>query len=399
MQDNPSDMVVEEHSRSTDGFYGPIGLEERIEREQHCTVRSRIGLGTRESDVGLTAPTFGTDVEGAESSFGRVVGASEAMRRIYPLCRRLAFSDLPVVIEGETGTGKELLAESLHEYGSRSKGPFVVLDCTSIPPNLVESALFGHERGSFTGATEARKGVFEEADGGTLLLDEIGDLELDLQAKLLRALERSEISRVGSNRRIKVNVRFMAATRRNLAAMVRAGKFRDDLYFRLAVTRVELPPLREREGDLRVLAGMFWRKMSGQGEMPESVVRELERHAWPGNIRELQNAVARHVALGELASRVEGAQPVAPPQHLPVLDADPCFGFDADDSGLFEQILNQDLPLPEARKRLVAEFEQRYIERALQQHGGNVARAAAASGVGSRYFRLLRARSRERGVD
>jgi len=399
MQDNFGELVVEE-PRPAEGFFTPLGLEERIEREKLYDVRGHIGIARPE------VPSEPERVaDGATASvpvrFGRVVGGSEAMRRIYPLCHRLAQSDLPVVIEGETGTGKELLAESLHEHGARTKGPFVVLDCTSIPPNLVESALFGHEKGSFTGATEARKGVFEEADGGTLLLDEIGDLELDLQAKLLRALERSEISRVGSNRRIKVNVRFMAATRRNLAAMVRAGKFRDDLYFRLAVTRIELPPLREREGDLRLLVGEFWRKMSGSGEPPEPVLRELEQHHWPGNIRELQNAVARHVALGEFASRVEGAQPVAPPQHIgsKVRGALESIEFGCDDSGMFEQILNQDLPLPEARKRLVAEFEQRYIERALSQHGGNVARAASASGVGSRYFRLLRARSRERGVD
>ncbi len=157
-----------------------------------------------------------------DEGFGRVLGSSPELRRLQPLCMRLAESDLPVVISGETGTGKELLAESLHELGPRASQPFVVLDCTSIPKNLVESALFGHERGAFTGATQARRGVFEEAHGGTLLLDEIGDLEFDLQAKLLRALERREIKRVGSTRRIHVDVRIMAATRRNLAEMVRA---------------------------------------------------------------------------------------------------------------------------------------------------------------------------------
>jgi len=392
MQDNIGELIADQSAVSTERFFGSIGLEEPIAAEQHDDVRARpsvIGGGTH--SVTVTEPI--------EGRFGRVVGSSPAMRRIYPLCLRLAQSHLPLVIEGETGTGKELLAESLHEAGPRRKGSFVVLDCTSIPPNLVESALFGHEKGSFTGATEARKGVFEEADGGTLLLDEIGDLDLELQAKLLRALERSEISRVGSNRRIKVDVRFMAATRRNLADMVRAGKFRDDLYFRLAVTRVELPPLREREGDLRLLISMFWDRMSGGGTAPDTVLRQLEMHDWPGNIRELQNAVARHVALGEFAHSSDGASPIAPYPNLPHSQIARTDSSSAEyESAVFDQILDQDLPLPEARRRLVAEFELRYIERALRQHDGNVARAAAASGVGSRYFRLLKARSRERGT-
>jgi DNA-binding NtrC family response regulator len=313
--------------------------------------------------------------------------------------RRVAQTDSTVLLLGETGTGKELLAESIHENGPRRDGPFVVLDCTSIPPNLVESALFGHEKGSFTGATEARKGVFEEADGGTLLLDEIGDLDLELQAKLLRALERSEITRVGSTRRIAVNVRFLAATRRDLAQAVRMGRFRDDLYFRLAVARVELPPLRDRGADLRMLAGKFWARMSNGGAIPADLLEELERYDWPGNVRELQNAVARYVALGDLAFEGRAFRPMSPGASARAAAAsghadlaDPS----ASDSGIFERILDLDLPLPEARRRLLAEFEQRYIARALTRHSGSLSRAAEASGVGSRYFRLLRARGRTR---
>jgi two-component system, NtrC family, response regulator HydG len=330
--------------------------------------------------------------------FGRVVGGSPAMRRLYPLCQRLAGSSLPLVIEGETGTGKELLAESIHEMGPRREGPFVVLDCTSIPPNLVESALFGHEKGAFTGATEARKGVFEEADGGTLLLDEIGDLDLELQAKLLRALERSEITRVGSTKRIAVNVRFLAATRRDLAQAVRMGRFRDDLYFRLAVARIELPPLRERGADLRMLAGKFWVRMSGGEGIPADLLEELERYDWPGNVRELQNAVARYVALGDLAFEGRAFRPSSPGASARAAagQAHAEAGPGAGDSGIFERILDLDLPLPEARRRLLAEFEQRYIARALTRHCGSLSRAAEASGVGSRYFRLLRARGRTR---
>jgi two-component system response regulator HydG len=302
------------------------------------------------------------------------------MRRLHGLCERLSSSALPLVIEGETGTGKELLAEVLHAAGPRRGGPLVVLDCTSLPANLAESALFGHERGAFTGADDLRIGVFEAADGGTLLLDEIGDLSLDLQAKLLRALERSEFSRVGSSRRIKVDVRFMAATRRDLRQMVREGRFRDDLYFRLAVTRIELPPLRLREGEVRRLAEQFWEAYA-VGPIPAELLVRLEHHDWPGNVRELKNTLARHAVLGEfgLGEPAFGRATAAAPR-------------DATEELL--SLVDLDLPLPEARRRVVEEFERRYIERALARHGGNITRAADASGVGDRYFRMLRARLR-----
>jgi two-component system, NtrC family, response regulator HydG len=323
-----------------------------------------------------------------EGGFGRVVGASAAMGRLHSLCAKLAASRLPLVIEGETGTGKELLAEALHEHGPRRGAPFVVLDCTALPPNLVESALFGHERGAFTGADEARMGLFEAADGGTLLLDEIGDLGLELQAKLLRALERSEIHRVGSTRRIAIDVRFIAATRRDLAQMVRAGTFRDDLYFRLAVTHIELPPLRARVGDIARLAQLFWSQQAPERTMPPGWLAQLEQHDWPGNVRELKNAVARYAALGELG--------VSEPTMVPTLH--PATVVATPTSSAVDELVDLDLPLPEARRRIVEEFERRYIERALARHGGNVSRAADASGVGGRYFRMLRARLRDDSV-
>ncbi len=197
------------------------------------------------------------------SAFARVIGESEAMHMLYPLFERLAKSDVPIVIEGETGTGKEALAEALHEAGPRARGPFVVFDCTAVPANLVESELFGHERGAFTGATNARKGMFELAEGGTLLIDEIGDLDLALQPKLLRAVERSEIRRVGGTRAIRCNVRVLAATRRDLDQEVQDGRFRDDLFHRLVVARVELPPLRKRAGDVVLLTRHFGRRSVG----------------------------------------------------------------------------------------------------------------------------------------
>jgi DNA-binding NtrC family response regulator len=310
--------------------------------------------------------------------FGRTIGASAEMRRLYPLCERLAASSVPVIIEGETGTGKEVLAESLHEEGSRSAGPFVVFDCTAVAPNLVESALFGHERGSFTGATAAHRGVFEQAHGGTLLIDEIGDLEISLQPKLLRVIERGQVRRVGGDRAIPVDVRVLSATRRNLDQEIQAGRFRDDLFFRLAVTRIELPPLRRRHGDVAVLASHFWRVLGRRDDsIPYDLVRRYEDYAWPGNVRELHNAVARYLALGSLAEldldrAAEGALGAA--------------------RDLVEQILDLEQPLAPSRQRLVDEFERRYVERMLERHGGNIGRAAEASGIARRYFQILRAR-------
>lgn len=308
-------------------------------------------------------------------SFGGLIGASKAMRRLYPLCERLATSSVPVVIEGETGTGKEVLAESLHEAGPLAGKPFVIFDCTAVPSNLVESELFGHERGAFTGAVSSRKGVFEQADGGTLLIDEIGDLDLSLQPKLLRALERSQIQRVGGDRRVDIQVRILAATRRDLDREVQAGLFRDDLFHRLAVARIELPPLRERHGDVPELSAHFCR---GLGADPTAVGPELlrswEDYGWPGNVRELRNAVARHLALGDLATHAKSGE-----HTLRVGD-------------IVERVLAMDLPIGEARDRVIEDFEQRYCARVLARNNGVVTAAAKASGVARRHFQRLRAK-------
>jgi two-component system, NtrC family, response regulator HydG len=310
--------------------------------------------------------------------FGKVIGASFAMQRLYPLCQRLAHSDVPLIIEGETGTGKEQLAEALHEASSRAAAPFVVFDCTATAPSLLESALFGHERGAFTGAVSTKKGCFELANNGTLLIDEIGDLDLALQAKLLRAIERQEIQRVGGERWRSLDVRIMAATRRNLEQEVQAGRFRDDLFYRLAVARIELPPLRRREGDVSLLARHFWRLLGGHQAPPEEFFQKLESYDWPGNVRELHNAVLRRVALGEL-----GETPLrnsAPPV------------LDSPSSDSIDRVLERDLPFPRARDEIVAEFERRYVDRVLARYDGNVVRAAAASGIARRYFQIIRRR-------
>jgi two-component system response regulator HydG len=336
-------------------------------------------VGTETIELGDSAvrvERIADEAAGALSSelrFGRLIGASPAMRKLYPLLTKLAAANVPLIIEGETGTGKELLAESLHEQGPRASGPFVVFDCTAVAPTLVESALFGHEKGAFTGAVSSRRGVFENADGGTLLIDEIGDLELSLQSKLLRAIERAEVAPVGGGKWVHVDVRVIAATRRDLDAEVAAKRFRDDLFFRLNVARVELPPLRAREGDVGVLARHFWRELGDDGSpLPKDFLEKLESYSWPGNVRELYNLVARRRALGELASPLPMQMPAAAGPRR--------------SQNEIESLLAENLPFIRARDRLLEDFERRYVERALERFGGNVSRAAAASGIARRYF-------------
>jgi two-component system response regulator HydG len=320
-------------------------------------------------------------VEPQANHFGRVIGASPHMQKLFALATRVAASNVPVLIEGETGTGKEALAEAIHELGPRAARPFVVVDCTAIAPALVEAELFGHEKGAFTGAVAGRPGLFEEADGGTVFIDEIGDLELPLQAKLLRAIERGEVRRVGSSRWTKVDVRIISATRRDLDREVQSLRFRDDLFYRLAVTRLELPPLRVRTGDVAVLTKHFWKELGGApAELTPELIARFESWDWPGNVRELHNSVAKRLALGEDATMV-GATGRPPPNKD---------GVDA-----ISEILNRRLPFSTARQRVLNAFERRYVEQVLSDHRGNVGEAAKASGVARRYFQMIRNRARD----
>ncbi|CAN5921947.1 hypothetical protein BH11MYX4_BH11MYX4_69180 [soil metagenome] len=312
-----------------------------------------------------------------EVSFHRVIGASPEMRALYPLLQRIAAADVPVLIEGETGTGKEVLAEAIHEASPRSRGPFVVLDCTTVSASLLEAELFGHERGAFTGAVAARVGLFEEANGGTLFIDEIGDLDISLQAKLLRALERKEVRRVGSSNIVKLDVRIVAATRRDLDREVQARRFRDDLFYRLAVARIELPPLRKRQGDVAFLTRFLWLRMGGdEPALSPDVIQRFESHDWPGNVRELANAVARQLALGDFEVPLRTGELPSQSTAVDVID----------------RIVKSGQALPLARQAVLDEFERRYVEHMLAEHGGNVTRAAAASGIGRRYFQMVRAK-------
>lgn len=362
----------------------------RLGSSTALTVERRSALHGRSDDGAPVSTPSEPPTVIKEDRFGRLVGGSQAMRRLHPLLERLATSTVPVILEGETGTGKEVLAEAIHEMGPRASRPFVVFDCTTVAPSLVESELFGHERGAFTGAVSTRKGVFEQADGGTLLIDEIGDLDLALQPKLLRVLERSEVRRVGGdNRPIKVDVRVLFATRRDLEKLIEQGLFRDDLFHRMSVARIELPPLRKRADDIARLVQHFARAASGGKKtplIPSAVMARWQNDPWPGNVRALRNAVVRWLALGDLAESQE--QAAATSTSAPAAATTPSSGED-----FMAAVLEERLPLAAAREKIVLELERRYIERVLADHGGSVARAAEASGIARRHFQRLKAKS------
>jgi DNA-binding NtrC family response regulator len=301
--------------------------------------------------------------------FGRLLGRSIAMRRVFSVLERAAPTDATVLVEGETGTGKELAAAGLHEESPRASGPFVVFDCSAAAPTLIESALFGHVRGAFTGATSERPGVFEEAHGGTLFLDEVGELPLELQPKLLRVLEAREVRRLGASGAKRVDVRVIAATNRSLLHEVDRGRFREDLYYRLAVITVRLPPLRERPEDIPLLVRHFESGLSARAQppapLPESTLAAFSAQSWPGNVRELRNAVDRAIALGSPARGEERARAAPLPGALGV---------------------SLEEPLLDGRQRLLEAYEREYITLALRETGGNVSRAAALAGVGRKFM-------------
>jgi DNA-binding NtrC family response regulator len=274
-----------------------------------------------------------------------------------------------VLIEGETGTGKEGAARGIHEASARHKQPFVVVDCSAIPANLLESELFGHERGAFTGAVTQRIGAFEEAHGGTVFLDEIGELPADLQPKLLRVLERHEIRRIGGNVHRPVDVRVIAATNRNLRAEVNAGRFRSDVYFRLAVVRVPIPPLRDHLEDLAILLERTLRSLkappSAMAELlSDRFIATLRRANWPGNVRELRNYLERCLVFN-------APQPIG------------------DDAIPTSAGADWSLPYEDARARLLNDFEVRYVEKALAAANGRVGLAAKTTGLSRVYLYKL----------
>jgi transcriptional regulator with GAF, ATPase, and Fis domain len=317
--------------------------------------------------------------------FHGLLGQSARMRELFADLARIAPTDMTVLIEGETGSGKELVAESVHAASGRAKGPFVVFDCSAVVPTLAESELFGHERGAFTGAVASRPGVFEQADGGTIFLDELGELPKDLQPKLLRVLERREVRRLGSQKTVPVDVRLLAATNRNLAAEVQRGNFREDLYFRLATARVRVPPLRDRMDDLPMLVDHFLgraRPPRSARDVPAAVWALLGAHRWPGNVRELSNAVQRFI--------------VTPERVLPG-EADPDPKGAASVGALDKPTAAEPLlPLRVARRDASEAFERAYLAHVLARAQGNVTRAAAIAEVSRQMVQKL---MRKHGID
>ncbi len=353
----------------------------------HCTLRaSPRGLELR--DLGSTNGTIVGDIEAARGflrsgarirlggttvaanilddeiavplhaadRFGTLLGASPAMRRLYPLLERCAGGDSTVLIQGDTGTGKELVAEAIHAASSRRDRPFVVVDCGALPRQLIESELFGHVRGAFTGAEHDHVGAFEQAAGGTIFLDEVGELALELQPVLLRALEKRTVRRIGASGARPVDVRVIAATNRDLRVEVNHKRFRADLYYRLDVVRIVVPPLAERVGDVELLATHFWRKFAPDRPVPETMLADFATQRWPGNVRELRNAVER-------TALTRGASPEADGE------SDAAYG--------------------EAKERAMRAWERGWVQRLLGAHSYNLSQAARAAKMGRSHLREL----------
>jgi transcriptional regulator with GAF, ATPase, and Fis domain len=322
------------------------------------------------------------------SRFGECVGTTLAMRQLFGIAERLGPSDATVLIGGETGTGKDLFARAIHGVSPRKSKPFLVVDCGAVVGTLIESELFGHEKGAFTGATSARAGAFELANGGTLFLDEIGELPLDLQPKLLRALEQRAFRRVGGSREIRVDIRVVAASKRNLKMEVERGKFREDLYFRLAVVPIELPPLRERRDDIPLLSEKLLEgiaALDSTGQTPKTlgpnVADALRAHDWPGNVRELRNVLERAAYLARATGQKEIVSVGLPASGAPRDAATRAF--------------EPGKSYRDTRAEWEAGFEKAYVSWLLERHGGNISAAARAADMDRKYLHKL---ARRHGV-
>lgn len=330
---------------------------------------TRIKLAPTSNEVDLELST--------RTRVGSLLGRSAAMRRVFDVIERVAPTPSTLLITGESGTGKEVTARTVHELSGRSERPFVVVDCGALPPTLIESELYGHERGAFTGADRAHVGAFERASGGTLFLDEIGELPLDLQTRLLGVIERRQIQPLGGRASRDIDVRVLAATNRDLRQEVNRGGFRADLYFRIAVVSLELPPLRERPEDIELYVDAFveeWAEVGQPLQIGPETIEGLAQRPWPGNVRELRNALERAAALGE--------PPEASAEEISVAQS-------TDAASVGVQI-DPAIPFKTQKAKLIAAYEKAYVEALMRSHAGNITRAARAAEIDRVYLlRLL----------
>ena len=349
---------------STNGTWlGGARITEVIVEDQ-----ATLSVGKTTLKVSMLEADLGTPE--AQPTFGPALGASQAMKQLFGMLEKVAPSDSTVLLLGETGTGKEVMARAIHQKSPRATRPFVVVDCGSVAPTLIESELFGHVRGSFTGAINDRNGAFLEADGGTIFLDEIGELPLELQPRLLRVLEAGTVRRVGEDKHRRVDVRVVAATHRDLDAEVAAGRFRRDLYYRLAVVLVNVPPLRDRLDDLPLLTQHFVKSMGrGDFQIPRSLMARFAAYHWPGNVRELRNLVERSLA---------GADVDPLPHETQTAARTLAAGDDL-----------TELPFKEAKERLVESFTREYLVTLLEKCNGNISQMAREAGIARNYVHRL----------
>jgi len=379
--------------RDLDSTNGTLLDNARI-KEAYLEAGSLITVG----NIDLKVRPFAERIEllpSEHDQFFGCVGHSISMRQIFGLLERLGPTDATVLIGGETGTGKDVLARAIHQSSPRKNKPFLVVDCGAVVGTLIESELFGHDKGAFTGATGARQGAFELANGGTLFLDEIGELPLDLQPKLLRALEQRAFRRVGGNREIRVDIRVIAASKRNLLMEVERQKFREDLYFRLAVVPLTLPPLRERRDDVPLLAQRLLTSIAENDDAkltPRKIARgamdSLRAHDWPGNVRELRNVLERAAYLARAAGETEIRMTGLPGSHV---------GPRAESSGPAPGASGETTKLEFDEKRSYRDtrtawetaFEVAYVSWLLDRHGGNISAAARAADMDRKYLHKL----------
>ena len=329
-----------------------------------------------------------------EDHFAGVIGGSVAMREVFAVLEKVAPSDLSCLIEGETGTGKERVAHAIHQKSRRRTKPYVVLDCSSIPRDLMESYVFGHEKGAFTGAIGQRTGAFEQADGGTLFLDEIGELPLDLQPKLLRVLDNRQFKRVGGSKTIHVDCRVLAATNRDLRAMVNEGSFREDLYFRLSIVNLQLPSLSKRRADIPLLVNHFLQDLKAtrhdlsEIRLAADAMDHLLRHDWPGNVRELKNVITRAASLS--------SSPLITRQdlHLHTSQNHPSSLLPPPSSPPNPHLVamppvDLNVPFKDAKQEVIDLFESHYLHDLIHAHQGNISKASREAGLTRYHLREL----------